>query len=64
MTTDTKLILKELKDIKSDLNYLKEHITDPDTILSQDDIKALEEGRKDFKDGKTISLEDFEKELS
>ena len=56
-------ILAELKEIKKDLNYIKEHMVDSDTILTPEEKKRLDESLKDFREGKTVSLEDFEKEM-
>ena len=56
-------ILAELKEIKKDLNYIKEHMVDSDTILTPEEKKRLDESLKDFREGKTVSLEDFEKDL-
>ena len=47
-----KLILEKLDVIKSELDYIKERITDVDMLLTQDDLDALEEAEKDFKERK------------
>ena len=56
MINDTKTILKELESIKSDLSYLKSHITDVDAVLTEDDLEALKEADEDFKRKKTVKL--------
>jgi len=64
-STETKLILNvldELKSIKTELDYIKYYIVD-DTILTEDDKIALAEARKEYKEGKTIKLEDLKKEI-
>ena len=53
-----KEILKELKAIRNDLAYIKEHMIDIDVILTPEEEKILEEGMKEFKEGKSIKLED------
>ena len=63
MVTETKQILDKLSDIKSELNYIKEHMVDVDTILTEGEKVALEKARKEYENGKTISLKDLEKEL-
>ena len=63
MVTETKQILDKLSNIKSELNYIKEHMVDVDTILTEDEKVALEKARKEYENGKTISLKDLEKEL-
>ena len=54
---DSKLILGKLDDIKTELDYIKEHIIDADAVMTQDDLEALEEAEKDLKEGKTKRLE-------
>lgn len=39
------------------------HIPYDDEPLTDDDIKAIEEGRKEFLEGKTIKFEDIKNEL-
>ena len=53
MAEESKLIIQKLEDIKSELDYIKKHIADVDTILTEDDIESLEEAEKDLKGGKT-----------
>ena len=56
MAEESKLIMQKLGDIKSELDYIKKHIADVDTILTEDDIESLEEAEKDLKEGKTKRL--------
>ena len=56
-------IQMELKLIRSDLEYLKEHIVDVDSILTDDDLEALKQAKKEHKEGKTVKLEDLKKRL-
>ena len=63
MVNEAQQILKILDDIKLELDYIKKHITDIDTVLTEDDIESIEEAEKEFKEGKTTSLEDLKKEL-
>ena len=42
---------------------IKEHMVDVDTVLTPDEKERLEESLEDFEEGKTTSLEDFEKEM-
>lgn len=59
--TDMREVLTKLANLQRDVNNLKEHLED--VILSPDDLSAIEEAEKDFKEGKTISLENLKKEL-
>ncbi|MDI6859003.1 MAG: hypothetical protein QMC85_00750 [Methanocellales archaeon] len=62
-TTIPKEIVEELKTIREDLDYIKKHMVDVDTILTPEEEKRLEESLKEYKEGETTRLEDFEKEL-
>jgi len=54
-------IMKELKEIKKEIEYIKEHMIDSDFILSVEEEKILEESMKEFEEGKAVKLEDFER---
>ncbi len=53
----------ELKSIKSDLEYLKAHMVDVDSILTEDDYAALKQAEKEHQEGKTTKLKDLKKQL-
>lgn len=57
------LILEELKVIRKEVEEIKEHMIDVDTILDQGDLKAIEEAERELKEGRTIPLEQLKKEL-
>ncbi len=63
MTTDAQQILGELKLIRSDLEFIKDHMVDVDTILTPEEEEQLDESLDDLKQGRTTSLDDFEKEM-
>ena len=63
MTTDTQQIMEELKAIKEDLEYIKEHMVDVDTILTPEEEERLDESMHDYKQRKTVSLAKFEQEM-
>ncbi|HLC60216.1 MAG TPA: hypothetical protein VJJ52_02195 [Candidatus Nanoarchaeia archaeon] len=56
MTSETKIILNKLDEIKSELDYIKNHMADVDTIITTDDIESLKEAEDDLKNGKTVRL--------
>ena len=62
MTAETN-ILQELKVIKAELKIIREYMVDVDSIMTEDDYRALEESRKEKRDGKLISSEQLKKEL-
>ena len=51
-----KQILEKLDEIKSELDYIKKHMVDVDTVLTDDDFESLNEAEKDLKAGKTKRL--------
>lgn len=56
MATETKQILKELKEIKADLDFIKTRIKDVDAFLTDDDVQSIKEAEKDLKEGRTKRL--------
>jgi len=56
-------ILKKLDKIEKEVHEIKVNMIDPDTIMTEDDYKALEEYKKEKKEGKLTSHEDLKKEL-
>ena len=61
MPSEIKQILKKLETMQSDLDYIKQHMVDADTILTKEEETILEKGLKEYKEGKTISLDEFKK---
>ncbi len=59
----TQLLLEKMEEIKKDLNFIKEHMIDADTLLSPEEIILLHQAREEEKKGETISLEQLKKEL-
>ena len=57
------VIISKLDMIKAELDYIKRRIVDEDTIMDEEDYQALEEARKEFKEGNTTSLENLKKEM-
>jgi len=63
MESELKQVIQKLDVIKSEIDYIKEHMVDADIILTLEEEKRLEESLLDLKEGRTTSLEDFEKEM-
>ena len=55
-------ILQELRAIKEDLEYIKEHMVDVDMVLTPEEERILEEGIREHKEGKTVRLEELKRE--
>ncbi len=58
---NAKEIITKLARIQADMEYVKEHIED--ITLTDDDLEAIREAENEYKEGKTISLENLKKEL-
>ena len=56
-------ILNELKAIRKDLEFLKDHMVDIDCIMTEDDYLALNEYRKEKDSDDLVSHEDLRKFL-
>nr|MDO8079341.1 hypothetical protein [Candidatus Freyarchaeota archaeon] len=57
------LILKELEEIRRDLAYIKEHMVEVDSLLTDEEALVLKEAEGEFREGKTKKLEDLKREL-
>ncbi len=62
-TATIQQVFDEIKDIKKEVEFIKEHMFDFDTILSNEEMKRFEQSLKELRDGKTTSLSDLKKEL-
>lgn len=63
MSAELLQVIQKLDVIKTEIDYIKEHMVDIDTILTPDEESRLNESLKEFKQGKTTSLQDFEREM-
>ena len=59
MPTEVKQILHELKSIKEEIQYIKTHMVDADTILTSEEKQLLIDSLKNEKTGKGTRLEDL-----
>ena len=59
--TNTGEIMASLAKLQKDMSFIKEHIED--ITLTEDDLDSIEQARKDFNEGKTISHEQLKEEL-
>lgn len=58
------VIHKDLEFIKNKIISIEENMIDRDAILTKDEEMLLKKAREEYKNGKTISLEQLEKELN
>ncbi|MBI4147272.1 hypothetical protein HY494_01325 [Candidatus Woesearchaeota archaeon] len=63
MATESKLVMGQLKSIKEELDYIKEHMVDRDMFLDVEEMKLLQESYEHEKQGELVSQEELEKEL-
>ena len=54
-------IMMKLAKLQSDMDFVREHIED--VILTEDDLYSLKKAEEEYKEEKTISLEDLKKEI-
>ena len=62
-TVFEKRLFDEIAHIKSELDEIKEHMVDVDTILSEEERRMVAESFKHEAEGKLVSLSDFKKGL-
>jgi len=63
MPTEAKEILDEIRTIKDELAYIKEHMPDKEMFLTAEEKRLLEESYQSEKEGKTISSAELRKKL-
>ena len=56
MVTEIKQIVEKLDNLQSDITYIKKRLINVDSVLTDDDIEALQEAEKDLKAKKTKRL--------
>ena len=56
-------VYNELRSMKKEINYIKEHMIDVDMFLTIEEEALLDEALEEHKKGKTISLANLRKEL-
>jgi len=59
----SKELVEEIRAIRKDLDYIKAHMVDVDSILTPEEEARLEQSLEEHRKGKSIRLEDFEKSL-
>ena len=59
----SKELVEEIRAIRKDLDYIKAHMVDVDSILTPEEELRLEKSLEEHRKGKTMRLEDFEKSM-
>jgi len=60
---DSKEIMSELRAIRDELDFIKGHMVDIDSILTEEDYLFLQEYRNEKNSDQLVSLEDLKNEL-
>ncbi len=55
-------VLEELKIIRNDIQYIKENMVDVDMVLTSAEVEILAESINEYKTGRTIRLNDLERD--
>ena len=56
-------IVHELRSIREDLDFIKDHMVDIDSIMTEDDYLSLNEYRDEKSSGKLTSHEELKREF-
>ncbi len=56
-------VTEELKAIRKDLDFIKSHMFDPDTIMTTEEERRFKQALQELKEGKTTPLSKLKKEL-
>ncbi len=56
MTTEMNVIIEKLNHIETDLNFIKQHISDVDLVLTEEDLNSLRKAEQELKEGRTKRL--------
>ena len=62
-TINMEKMYRELLSLRKEVQFIKTHMFDPDTIMTTEEEERFERSMKEYREGKTISLEDLKKEL-
>ena len=62
-TVDMEKMYKELMALRREVQFIKTHMFDPDTIMTTEEEERYERAMQELSEGKTTSLEDLKKEL-
>jgi len=62
-TINMEKVYMEILALRKEVQFIKTHMFDPDTIMTTEEEERFERAMKEYKKGKTISLEDLKKEL-
>jgi hypothetical protein len=56
-------IYDELQELRKEIKFIKNHMFDPDTIMTIEESRRFEQSMKELEEGKTTPLSEIKKEL-
>ena len=62
-TINMEKMYKELLALRKEVQFIKTHMVNQDTIMTTEEEERYERAMQEYKEGKTISLKDLKKEL-
>ncbi|MBS3079935.1 hypothetical protein J4221_00525 [Candidatus Pacearchaeota archaeon] len=62
-TINMEKMYREILALRKEVQFIKTHMFDPDTIMTTEEEERFERAMKEYKERKTIPLEDLKKEL-
>ncbi len=62
-TINMEKMYKELMALRREVQFIKTHMFDPDTIMTTEEEERYERAMQELSEGKTTSLEDLKEEL-
>ena len=63
MAPEMEHMLRELKTIRTNIDFIKKHMFDPDTIMTTEESRRFEQSMNELREGKTTPLSELKKEL-
>jgi hypothetical protein len=61
-TANMDKVYRELLALRKEVSYIREHMVDADSVLTQEENLELDKSIKELKEGKAFSLKDIEKD--
>ena len=62
-TINLKEMYKEILALRKEIQFIKTHMFDPDTVMTTEEEERYERAVQEYEEGKTTSLENLKKEL-
>ena len=63
MAVSIQTVHRDILDLKRDVEFIKKHMFDMDSIMTPEEAKCFEKSMKELEEGKTTSLSKVKEEL-